>query len=185
MNKQFKPQGNIAKLFFVFVLVLTLMSCKEQNHESQNLEKLNTKTEKAEYFLLRPQLEKMYGYTQAVKVGNLVKVGGVISIDDQGKPVGAKDYALQLKTVYASLEKVLAHYGCSFDDVILENIYTTSMAELQKHVSYRQSIYTKHFPTGSWIGVKELGMPEMMVEIEIEALVPDTKVDTVKIVNAN
>ena len=115
----------------------------------------------------------MYGYTQAVRVGNLVKVGGVISIDDQGKPVGKDDYLQQMKNCYASIEKVLKHYGCTFDDVILENLYTTSMAALQQNASYRQKIYTNHFPTGSWIGVKELGMPGMMIEIEVEALVPE------------
>lgn len=127
-------------------------------------------SEKPEYFLLRPELEKMYGYTQAVRVGNIVKIGGVISIDDKGALTGKGDYGQQLTNVYASLEKVLKHYGCTFDDVVLENIYTTSMAELQKNAAYRRKIYTHHFPTGSWIGVKELGLPDAMVEIEIEAL---------------
>ena len=77
-----------------------------------------------------------------------------------------------MKNCYASLDKVLAHYGCTFNDVFLENIYTTSMADLQKNASYRHEIYKNHFPTGSWIGIKELGLPEMQIEIEIEALVP-------------
>jgi enamine deaminase RidA (YjgF/YER057c/UK114 family) len=34
--------------------------------------------------------------------------------------------------------------------------------------SYRNKIYTKHFPTGSWLGVKELAFPEFMIEIELE-----------------
>ncbi|SKA45563.1 Enamine deaminase RidA, house cleaning of reactive enamine intermediates, YjgF/YER057c/UK114 family [Chitinophaga eiseniae] len=129
-------------------------------------------SEKPEYFLLRPELEKMYGYTQAVRIGNLVKIGGVISIDDKGNLTGKGDYGQQLTNVYASLEKVLKHYGCTFDDVVLENIYTTSMADLQKNAAYRGKIYTHQFPTGSWIGVKELGLPDAMVEIEIEALIP-------------
>jgi len=49
------------------------------------------------------------------------------------------------------------------------------MTELQKSASYRQEIYKNHFPTGSWIGVKELGLPEMMIEIEIEALISKEK----------
>lgn len=150
----------------LLLLSLTIYGCKQKAPTAV------ATAAKPEYFLLRPDLEKMYGYTQAVRVGNMVKVGGVISIDDKGTPIGKDDFPQQLKNCYVSLEKVLKHYGCTFDDVILENIYTTSMAELQKNAAYRHKIYTHHFPTGSWIGVKELGMPGMMVEIELEALIP-------------
>lgn len=150
------------------IIAATIYSC---NQEAPEKETTKAETTRPEYFLLRPELEKMYGYTQAVRVGNIVKIGGVISIDDKGNPVGKGDYSQQMTTCYASLEKVLKHYGCTFDDVILENIYTTSMGELQKNTGYRQKIYTHHFPTGSWIGVKELGLPDAMIEIEIEALI--------------
>lgn len=161
-------------LTFVMIACIPsfLASCHQKADDTGNHTAVTTKADSAEYFLLRPKLEKMYGYTQAVKVGNLVKVGGVISIDDEGKPLAAGDYAQQMKNCYANLEKVLKHYGLTFDDVILENIYTTSMEELQKNAAYRHEIYPNHFPTGSWIGIKELGMPGMMIEIELEALVP-------------
>lgn len=161
MIRQIKQAALIA------VCVLAAYSCNQQAPKAPAA----TAPEKPEYFLLRPELEKMYGYTQAVRVGNIVKIGGVISIDDKGNLTGKGDYGQQLVNVYASLEKVLKHYGCTFDDVVLENIYTTSMAELQKNAAYRQKIYTHHFPTGSWIGVKELGLPDAMVEIELEALI--------------
>ncbi|WP_149272933.1 RidA family protein [Pareuzebyella sediminis] len=154
---------NLAFIATIFLLLsFTLFGCKQETENS----------ERPEYFFLRPDLEKMYGYTQAVKVDNIIKVGGVISIDENGNPIAKDDYLQQMKNCYASLEKVLEHYGCTFDDVVLENIYTTSMAELQKSASYRHEIYKNHFPTGSWIGIKELGLPEMMIEIELEALIP-------------
>lgn len=156
----------------IALLPFAIPACKQAPAKTDGIKTEVAKAEKPEYFLLRPDLEKMYGYTQAVKIGNIVKVGGVISIDDKGSPIGKNDYHQQMRNCYASLEKVLKHYGCNFDDVVLENIYTTSMAELQKNASYRHQIYKNHFPTGSWIGVKELGMPEMMIEIEIEALIP-------------
>ncbi|MBW8684779.1 RidA family protein [Chitinophaga rhizophila] len=154
------------RVIIVMMVAISLCSCQSQS--------VNEGKEKprAEYFLLRPELEKTYGYTQAVKVGNILKIGGVISIDDKGMLVGKSDYAQQMSNCYASLERVLKHYGCTFDDVVLENIYTTSIQELQQHAAYRTKIYTKHFPTGSWIGVKELGLPDAMIEIEMEVLVP-------------
>lgn len=168
MNKHILLSG---KLFKATIIVLLIVSCKQEPKKNNETTNEVSKSEKAEYFLLHPELEKMYGYTQAVRVGNLVKIGGVISIDDKGSPIANGDYLQQMKNCYASLDKVLKHYGCTFDDVILENIYTTSMTELQKSASYRHEIYKNHFPTGSWIGIKQLGLPEMMIEIEIEALV--------------
>lgn len=56
--------------------------------------------------------------------------------------------------------------------MVVENLYTTNMGELHMHTSYRHEIYKNHFPAGSWIGVKELGLPEMKIEIEIQALIP-------------
>ncbi|MCW3465961.1 RidA family protein [Chitinophaga nivalis] len=165
--------GKIRIAGIIALLGFSIYSCKQTAPAGDQTKTETAKVAQPEYFQLRPQLEKMYGYTQAVRVGDIVKVGGVISIDDQGKPIGKNDYQQQMKNCYASLEKVLKHYGGTFEDVILENIYTTSMAELQKNAAYRHKIYTHHFPTGSWIGVKELGLPEMMVEIEIEALIPE------------
>lgn len=149
--------------YLLVISLLPVLSCKH--------DPLAHGTEKPEYFLLRPDLEKMYGYTQAVRVGNVLKIGGVISIDNQGQALGKDDYLAQMKNCYASLDSVLNHFGASFDDVYLENIYTTSMANLQQNAAYRREIYKKQFPTGSWIGVKELGLPETQIEIEIEAMV--------------
>lgn len=160
------------KVTFCLLLSFVLFSCKQASQQNAENTTHAVQSEKPEYFLLRPNLEKMYGYTQAVKVGNLVKIGGVISIDENGNAIAKGDYLQQMKNCYVSLEKVLQHYGCTFDDVVLENIYTTSMAELQKNAAYRHEIYKNHFPTGSWIGIRELGMPEMMIEIEMEALIP-------------
>jgi len=74
-----------------------------------------------------------------------------------------------MKNCYADLEKVLRHYGCTFDDVVVENIFTTNMPEFLEQSGYRSEIYKKQFPTGSWLGVKELALPEFMIEIELEA----------------
>lgn len=71
--------------------------------------------------------------------------------------------------MYADLGKILRHHGFSFDDVIVENVFTTNMAKFLYVAVYRNSIYTKHFPTGSWLEVKGLALPEFQVEIELEA----------------
>ena len=125
--------------------------------------------ETPEYFHLRPEVEKAYGYTHAVRIGESIKISGAVSMDDEGNPTAAGDLAQQMKNAYSDLEKVLKHYGCTFDDVIVENVFTTDMAKFLDVSSYRSSIYPKQYPTGSWLEVKGLALPQFMIEIELEA----------------
>jgi enamine deaminase RidA (YjgF/YER057c/UK114 family) len=121
---------------------------------------------------LRPEVEKSYGYSHAVRIGDDIKISGAVSMDDEGTPTAVGDLEQQMKNAYADLGEVLTHYGCTFDDVVAENVYTTNMAEFLKVSSYRSSLYTKQFPTGTWLEVKGLALPEFMIEIELEAHKP-------------
>ena len=155
----------MAAVFFVAAAVST-QSCQQMHDESKTEHHVQAET--PEYFLLRPEVEKAYGYSHAVKIGNDIKISGAVSMDDEGNPTAIGDFEQQMKNCYADLDKVLKHYGCTFDDVIVENVFTTNMPLFLEFAGYRNSIYTKQFPTGSWLGVKELALPEFMIEIELE-----------------
>lgn len=122
-----------------------------------------------EFFQLRPEVEQAYGYTHAVRVGSKIKISGAVSMDAEGAPTAVGDLEQQMKNAYADLDKVLKHYGCTFDDVIVEDVFTTNMAKFLEVAAFRASIYTKQFPTGTWLEVKRLALPEFMIEIELEA----------------
>jgi enamine deaminase RidA (YjgF/YER057c/UK114 family) len=122
-----------------------------------------------EFFRLRPEVEQAYGYTHAVRVGSTIKISGAVSMDAQGVPTAVGDLEQQMKNAYADLDAVLKHYGCTFDDVIVEDIFTTNMARFLEVAAYRTTIYSRHFPTGTWLEVKGLALPEFMIEIELEA----------------
>ena len=124
--------------------------------------------QKPEYFLLRPDIEKAFGYSHAVKIGNSIKISGAVSMDDQGNPTAVGDIEQQMKNCYSDLEKILKHFHCTFDDVVKEDVFTTNMPLFLEHAAYRSEIYKNHFPTGTWLGVKELALPELMIEIELE-----------------
>jgi 2-iminobutanoate/2-iminopropanoate deaminase len=125
--------------------------------------------EAPEYFQLRPEVEKAYGYTHAVRIGDDVKISGAVSMDSAGNPTAVGDLEQQMKNAYEDLRKVLAHYGMTFDDVIVENVFTTDMAKFLSVAGYRNTLYTKQFPTGTWLEVKGLALPQFMIEIELEA----------------
>ncbi len=151
--------------------ILFLGSCNNANKSQPAADKkTNTaQTETPEYFNLRPTLEKKYGYTHAVKIGNDLKISGAVSMDDSGIIVAAGNMEQQMKNCYGDLEKILQHYGYTFDDVFAENIYTTDMAEFIKVSGYRNSVYKKQFPTGTWLEVKGLAVKGQLIEIDMEA----------------
>ncbi|MFK7831948.1 MAG: RidA family protein [Winogradskyella sp.] len=157
-------------ILLLFSLTVTLQSCEQKPKETSiAIEKETTiENEKPEYFSLRPEVEKAYGYSHAVKIGNNIKISGAVSMDDEGNPTAIGDIEQQMKNCYADLGKILKHYGCSFDDVVKEDIFTTDMAQMLEKSAYRAEVYKNGFPTGSWLEVKGLALPEFMVEIELE-----------------
>tara|TARA_R110001583_G_scaffold2641_2_gene18654 strand:+ start:5610 stop:6116 length:507 start_codon:yes stop_codon:yes gene_type:complete len=155
-------------IILLFLIGISL-NCKEKTAvEAMDQPAILVEKEIPEYFLLRPEVEKAYGYSHAVKIGNEIKVSGAVSMDDEGNPTGIGDMEQQMKNCYSDLEKVLSHYGCTFDDVVVENVFTTNMPKFLEVAAYRNEIYKKQFPTGSWLGVKELALPEFLIEIELE-----------------
>lgn len=164
LTKRLTLLATLSAFAFVF------QSCEQkQKKETKQVEKeLIVESEKPEYFLLRPEVEKAYGYSHAVKIGNSIKVSGAVSMDDEGNPTAIGDIEQQMKNCYADLEKILKHFGCTFDDVVKEDIFTTDMAKMLEKSAYRTEIYKNGFPTGTWLEVKGLALPGFMIEIEIE-----------------
>ena len=152
----------------VLMLMASSCNCSVKSNETEEKEMKKVQTGIPEYFSLRPEVEKTYAYTHAVKIGNDIKISGAVSMDSAGNPTAKGDLLQQMKNCYSDLDKLLKHYGCTFDDVVVENIFTTNMPEFLKQSAYRKSIYKKQFPTGSWLGVKEPALPEFMIEIELE-----------------
>lgn len=157
---------NLLKLG-IATLIVSLSGCNQ--NQKVKPETSEVKTETPEYFNLRPELEKSYGYSHAVKIGNDLKISGAVSMDDKGTLIAPGNLDQQMQNCYADLEKILKHYGYTFDDVVVENVFTTDMAEFINVSSFRNSIYKKQFPTGTWLEVKGLALPGQLIEIDMEA----------------
>lgn len=158
---------NVSVLTFQFLVSFALLTgCKETPKE---VKEIVEKPDTVEYFLLRPELEKSYGYSHAVRIGDDLKISGAVSMDDKGVIVGPGDMEQQMKNCYSDLEKILKHYGYTFDDVVVENVYTTNMKDFINVSGFRNSIYKKQFPTGTWLEVKGLAIDGQLIEIDMEA----------------
>lgn len=132
-------------------------------------QRTTTRSESPEFFNLRPEFEKRQGYSQAVRIGNYLRISGVVSMDADGNLLAKGDMNEQIKNCYYDLARILDQYGYSFDDVVVQNIYTTDIAALAKHSEYRMTIYKKQIPTGTWLEIKRLAIPGALLEIQVEA----------------
>jgi 2-iminobutanoate/2-iminopropanoate deaminase len=162
----------ISLLFSSLLISISfLSSCSDADNSSTTAEKetMATQTDTLEYFNLRPKLEKAYGYSHAVKIGDDLKISGAVSMNDSGILVAPGNMEQQMKNCYSDLEKILQHYGYTFDDVVVENVYTTNMADFINVSGFRNSIYKKQFPTGTWLEVKGLAIAGQLIEIDMEA----------------
>jgi len=162
--------------FFLFTSSLLvglsiLSSCNstETPKPTADKEVKATLSDTPEYFNLRPKLEKDYGYSHAVKIGDDLKISGAVSMNDSVVIVAPGNMEQQMKNCYSDLEKILQHYGYTYDDVVAENIYTTNMDDFIKASGFRNSIYKKQFPTGTWLEVKGLAVKGQLIEIDMEA----------------
>jgi 2-iminobutanoate/2-iminopropanoate deaminase len=159
------PKLSLSLLGYLFIAACNIGSPKPPDETPGKTALIDS----PDYFLFRPKVEKEYGYSHAVKIGDHIKISGAVSMDDNGVIVAPGSMEQQMKNCYGDLYKILQHYGCTFDDVYAENIYTTNMEDFIKVSGYRNSIYKKQFPTGTWLEVKGLALKGQLIEIDMEA----------------
>ena len=111
--------------------------------------------------------EKEYGYSQAVKVDNTIYVSGQVSHDDKGNIVGRGDMQVQMRQAYANMEKVLAQYGATIDNIVDEVPFVTDMeAAFAARVKCQQEVFSGNPVLASTIvQIQRLAFPELMVEM--------------------
>lgn len=126
----------------------------------------NSEVLKKEKFNISKSDEDEIGYTQAVKVGNTIYVSGAVG---WGKMQDA------LKLVYDELDKSLKVYGANFTNVVKENLYSTMLDSTIKYKEIRREYYNNDFPAATWVEVKRLYNPDLVLEVEVIAVLPETK----------
>lgn len=110
--------------------------------------------------------EPISHYTDAVRFGDLLFVSGVAPVDAEGRLVGAGDVVAQARQVFANLRRVLQAAKADFSDVLKVTVYLIDVADRGKINPVRQEHFGDSRPASTLIGIKELAIPGMKIEIE-------------------
>ena len=105
-------------------------------------------------------------YVDAVRFGNLLFISGIAPLDTHGNLVGSDDVAAQARKVLENIEATLAQAGATFADVLRVTVYLIDVNDRHAINPVRKEFFGSHRPASTLIGVRELAIPGMKVEIE-------------------
>ena len=111
------------------------------------------------------------GYSQAVRIGDVVFVAGQVAWDEHGKVIGGTDARRQAEQAFANVRRVLEEAGTSLDRVAKLTIFATSREYLTVIREVRHAVFgpVGHYPASTFVVVSGLAAPDLLVEVEAVA----------------
>ena len=116
--------------------------------------------------------ENSVGYSRAVKVGNQVFVSGTTSTNENGIVAGTRNPYAQTLQALKNIEAALKQAGGGLEHVVRTRIYVVNMAHSDTIGKAHNEIFSKIRPASTMVQIQKLISPDMLVEIEADAVIP-------------
>lgn len=114
--------------------------------------------------------EDIVGYSRAVRIGNIIEVAGTTAVDENGQVVGPGNAGEQTKFIFSKIEKALISAGATLSDVVRTRMFVTNIADWEM-IGRVHGLYFRDIkPVATMVEVKSLISPELLVEIEVTAI---------------
>ena len=115
--------------------------------------------------------EKQVAYCRARRVGNLVFVAGTTAVDESGAVVAPGDLGGQTRFIFRKIEQALKQCNASLRDVVRTRMYVTRIADFEQFANAHREVFEGIDPVASCIQIGALVDPNLLVEIEVDAVV--------------
>ena len=114
--------------------------------------------------------EKKYGYSRAVRVGNLIFVAGTTAVDDSGAVVGKGNPGDQARFIFQKIERALIQAGSSLQDVVRVRTFITDISRWEEVAAAQGGAFGDIRPAATLVQVSAFVSPDLLVEIEVDAV---------------
>lgn len=124
-----------------------------------------------------PDPMQPYHIAQGYRVGNMAYLSGIAALTKRGEIVGEGDFDAQADQVFRNIDEVLKTAGSGLEQVVKVTIYLTDMNNFSKIVDLRAKWFTAPYPADTIVEVSALAIPQLMIEIDVIALVDGEIID--------
>ena len=115
--------------------------------------------------------ESIAGYSRAVRIGNIIEVAGTTAVDTEGQVVGAGDISKQTDYIFNKIRNALNDAGSKMSDVIRTRMYLTDINDWETVARVHGDIFSDIKPVSTLVEVSGLIDEELLIEIEVSAVV--------------
>lgn len=117
--------------------------------------------------------EDIVGYSRAVRIGNVIEVAGTTAVDENNQVIGLGDPSEQTRFILSKIEKALTAAGATLKDVARTRMFVTNIADWEIIGRVHGLFFKDIKPAATMVEVKSLISPELLIEIEVTAILAE------------